>query len=126
MHELAVCQSMMGQLRDLARSHRARRVTGVVVDIGPLSGVVPELLQQAWPVARAGSVADGAELVTRDSPVRVSCTCCGKETSATPNRLVCGLCGDWRTVLISGDELILASVELEKGDSHLLGDEEHV
>ena len=103
----------MGQVRELARSRNARCVSGIVVEIGPLSGVVPDLLQQAWSIARAGSVADEAELVTRESPVRVSCTGCGKETTASPNRLLCGDCGDWRTVLISGDELILASVELE-------------
>jgi hydrogenase nickel incorporation protein HypA/HybF len=119
MHELAVCQSLMGQVSELARSHRARCVTGIVVEIGPLSGVVPELLNRAWPIARAGSVAAEAELLTRESPVRVSCISCGAETPAKANRLVCGDCGDWRTVLISGDELILASVELETGDEVL-------
>lgn len=117
MHELAICQSLMGQVRELARSRSARRVSLIVLEIGPLSGVVPELLRQAWSIARAGSVAADAELMTRESPVRVSCTICGAETPARANRLVCGNCGDWRTELISGDELILASVELEKGEN---------
>jgi hydrogenase nickel incorporation protein HypA/HybF len=43
----------------------------------------------------------------------VSCQTCGAESAALPNRLVCGACGDWRTTLLSGDELILESVELE-------------
>ena len=29
------------------------------------------------------------------------------------NRLICGACGDWHTQLLSGDELILESVELQ-------------
>ena len=33
---------------------------------------------------------------------------------ATANRLVCGSCGDYRTQLVSGDELLLASLELER------------
>jgi hydrogenase nickel incorporation protein HypA/HybF len=28
------------------------------------------------------------------------------------NRLLCGACGDWHTQVISGDELLLESVEL--------------
>jgi hydrogenase nickel incorporation protein HypA/HybF len=30
-----------------------------------------------------------------------------------PNRLVCGACGDWRTDLAAGDEMLLLSVELD-------------
>jgi hydrogenase nickel incorporation protein HypA/HybF len=29
------------------------------------------------------------------------------------NRLTCAACGDWHTRVISGDELLLESVELE-------------
>jgi hydrogenase nickel incorporation protein HypA/HybF len=46
--------------------------------------------------------------------VRVRCRTCRAETDAEPNRLVCGTCGDFRTDLISGDELLLVSVELER------------
>jgi hydrogenase nickel incorporation protein HypA/HybF len=42
----------------------------------------------------------------------VRCETCGAESVALPNRLVCGACGDWHTRLVSGDEMLLASVEL--------------
>lgn len=113
MHELAICQSLVGQLTQLARDRHAVRVTAVVVEVGPLSGVVPALLQQAWPVARAGTVASEADLETRELPVHVRCTSCGSRSATPPNRLVCGQCGDWRTEVISGDELVLSSAELE-------------
>jgi hydrogenase nickel incorporation protein HypA/HybF len=29
------------------------------------------------------------------------------------NRLICSDCGDWHTQILSGDELLLESVELE-------------
>jgi len=34
------------------------------------------------------------------------------ETDALPNKLVCGACGDYHTKLISGDEMLLASLSL--------------
>ncbi len=71
------------------------------------------MLEHAYPVASAGSVAEGAELVIEKLPVRVRCTQCDKESDALPNKLICQHCGDWRTTLISGDELMLMSVELE-------------
>ena len=104
----------MSQVEKIARDNDATRVTAITLGMGPLAGVEEQLLKNAYPIASAGSVADGAELLIRSTPVCVSCTQCGKESDAKPNRLLCGHCGDWRTKLISGDELLLIRVELEK------------
>ena len=117
MHELAICQALIEQVEAIARERLARRVDTVCVSIGPLSGVEPRLLEQAFPVASAGSVADGARLELDCRPLRVSCQQCGRVTDALPSRLICGHCGDWHTDLVSGDELILSRVELLQDDS---------
>lgn len=114
MHELAICQSLMNQVESLALEHRAQRVTEIVVAIGPLSGVEAQLLKNAYPLASAGTVAQQAELIIENLPIRVQCSICNSESDALPNKLVCNKCGDWRTTLVSGDELLLMSVELEK------------
>ncbi len=112
MHEYSLCIALLGQVERIAAEHRARRVARIELRLGPLSGVEAPLLARAWPLAAAGSLAEGAELVIETAPVRVACTACGAETEAAPNRLVCGACGDWRTRLVSGDELLLAHLEL--------------
>jgi hydrogenase nickel incorporation protein HypA/HybF len=114
MHELAVCQALMGQLEAVAAREGATRVTGVTLRIGPLSGVEPELLRDAFPIAAAGSLAADARLQIEPQPVRVHCTRCGADSDASINRLLCAVCGDYHTRLLSGDELLLASVELER------------
>ncbi|MCU7923639.1 MAG: hydrogenase maturation nickel metallochaperone HypA [Candidatus Thiodiazotropha sp. (ex Dulcina madagascariensis)] len=114
MHELSVCLAMLNQVSDIAERERAANVTRIVIRVGPLSGVVPELLQQAFTIARAGTIAEQAELLTEEQPVRVQCLRCGSECEARTNRLMCCECGDFRTRLISGDELLLASVEFNR------------
>lgn len=96
----------------MARTHQARGVAHIVVRVGPLSGVVPELLSHAFSVARVGTVAETAELEVESLPVRVRCRQCGAESEVSPSQLVCGKCGDWHTELLSGDELLLARLEL--------------
>jgi hydrogenase nickel incorporation protein HypA/HybF len=39
---------------------------------------------------------------------------CGAESEVESNRLVCSVCGQWRTKVLTGEELLLMSVELEK------------
>jgi hydrogenase nickel incorporation protein HypA/HybF len=114
MHELSVCQALLTQVADLAREQRANTVHKIVIRVGPLAGVEPGLLLQAFPLACAGTLAEAAELVIEELPLRVRCETCGAESVALPNRLVCGACGDWHTRLVSGDEMLLASVELSR------------
>lgn len=112
MHELSICQALIEQVDMIARDSHSSMVTDVHVGIGPLSGVEADLLADAFPIATAGTVATDAVLHVRKTPVRVRCSQCDTESDATVSRLVCGHCGDWRTNLVSGDELILERVEL--------------
>ena len=117
MHEYSVCLALLEQVERIAREHRARRVDRIVLQLGPLSGVEAPLLEHAWPLAAAGSIAVDAELVIDTAPVRVRCTQCGAESEAQANRLLCASCGDYRTRLISGDEMLLANLELAEIES---------
>ncbi len=117
MHELAVCQSLLDQVQMVAAENEGLRVSRITLMIGPLSGVVPDLLERAFTVACAGGIAAEAELVIHPVPVRVRCRSCGTEGEASPTRLVCRWCGDFHTDLLSGDELILQRVELTRDDA---------
>jgi len=122
-HELAVAQALVEQVDAVIDQHQASHAhdasssdawhaASIRVRIGPLAGVVPELLASAFPLAAAGSRMEHAELEFTLAPIRVRCQTCGAETDAAMNRLVCGACGDWHTQILSGDELLLESVEL--------------
>lgn len=112
MHELSIAQALVEQIEAHARAHAARGVGRVVVRVGVLSGVEANLLATAFPLAAAGSLAESAELVLESLPARGRCPACNAEFEAPANRLVCPHCGEWRTELVAGDELLLASLEL--------------
>lgn len=114
MHELSLCLSLMQQVEGIARERDAVKVVKITLSIGPLSGVEPDLLRHAYPVAAAGTVAEDAELIMETSDIVVRCSQCNTETTVTPNKLLCGSCGDFRTRVVSGDELTLMSVELDR------------
>lgn len=113
MHELAMAQALVEQVEAVINQHGATQASLIRVRIGPLAGVMPELLASAFPLAAAGSRMEHAELEFSHAPIQVHCQTCGADTEATMNRLICGACGDWHTQIISGDELLLESVELE-------------
>ncbi len=114
MHEYSICIALLEQVEQIAYQHHAEQVDKIILKIGPLSGVEAELLQHAWPLAAAATISEQAELVIESAPVVVRCTQCNTESEVPPNRLLCTACGDFRTRLVSGDEMLLASIELLK------------
>jgi len=111
-HELSICQALLSQVAEIAADRGASAVERIVVEVGPLSGVEPTLLAQAFTVARAASCAAHALLTIETTQVTVSCMGCGAHSQTASNRLVCEVCGGYRTRIVSGDELRLRRVEL--------------
>lgn len=112
MHELAICRALITQVSEIAAA-RTAHVRHVRIRIGPLAGIEPHYLQAAYPIAALDTAAEGSRLVIETTPLRIRCRGCGTEGEALPHRLTCDNCGDWRTDLISGNEMLLLSVELE-------------
>jgi hydrogenase nickel incorporation protein HypA/HybF len=112
MHEMSVCLSLLQQMETIASERNAIAVDKIYLRVGPLSGIEPALLKNAYPLAAAGTLAADAELIIDASDIVVSCTECGAESPATANRLLCSVCGDFRTQIVSGDEMILQRLEM--------------
>jgi hydrogenase nickel incorporation protein HypA/HybF len=113
-HELAICSALLDEVERVVRENRALRAVLIVVRVGPLAGVEPALLRSAYSIASAGTAAAGAELLLEEAPVRVRCRQCHAESGVASNELSCPHCGCLSTQLISGEELLLARVELER------------
>ncbi len=112
MHELSICQSLLGEVERVATGHASTEVNRIFVAVGPLSGVEAPLLARAFDVARMGTIAEHAVLEIETIPAVVWCEACAIETPVAANSLLCGRCGTWQVELKSGAELLLTRVEL--------------
>ena len=116
MHELSLCDDLLGQVVAIVAQNNAQSVESITVQIGALSGVEPILLESAFALIKAGTVAEQAHLIMQTAPVIVLCRTCGAQSEVAANRLLCKACQSHETTLVSGDELILASVALNCAD----------
>jgi hydrogenase nickel incorporation protein HypA/HybF len=111
-HELSICQALLAQVAKIATDRDSSEVVHIIVEIGPLAGVEPMLLERAFAFAREGSCAANAVLSIETTAVIINCLSCGAQSRTAPNRLLCSLCGGYRTRIVAGDELRLRRVEL--------------
>lgn len=111
MHELALARDLLIAVeRKLDRT--GGRVVRVNVTVGSAAGIVSESLCFAFRVICEGTRANGAELSVTTIAGRSRCTDCGIvfEFDGLIGR--CPGCGRLGGELISGDEMILRTIEV--------------
>jgi hydrogenase nickel incorporation protein HypA/HybF len=115
MHELTVAIQIRRALEAELESEAELLVADAVrIQVGALSGVVPEALQFAWPHAIADSRAlGGARLDIDRIDVQLHCEVCD-QVHVLPEltSLRCPSCRSVEVHVIAGDELDIASVDL--------------
>ena len=110
MHELALTQSVVDLV---AERTPGRQVVSVRVQVGLLSGVVPDAMAFAFDLVTAGTPLEGATLVLDEVRGRIRCRACGTESTTTDLLLLCG-CGSADVEVVAGQELRVLSVELQR------------
>ncbi|WP_369032803.1 hydrogenase maturation nickel metallochaperone HypA/HybF [Streptomyces adonidis] len=120
MHEMSVALAVVDQVAEAAtRAGSITAVRSVRLQVGELAGVVPDALAFSFELACAGTLLEGAELVTEAVPGRARCTPCAHEWAVgMPPRLTCPLCDGTRTELLAGRELQIVDVRWEDGHKH--------
>jgi hydrogenase nickel incorporation protein HypA/HybF len=115
MHELTVAIQIRNALEtELASDDGTLIADAVRVQVGAMSGIVPEALQFAWPHAVADSVALGSARLDIDwIDVKLHCGACADVyTLAELRSLRCPNCRSPDVEVIAGDELDIASVDI--------------
>lgn len=113
MHELSLVASVFEVLEEQARAHGAVGVSRVVLRIGVMSGVVPDLLESAFEIYKKGTLAESARLEIIRVPVRVRCPDCGGESVREDADFRCAACGSRRVEIVEGRELVVETIDLE-------------
>jgi hydrogenase nickel incorporation protein HypA/HybF len=114
MHELSVCDAIVGTTLQRAKG---RTVTQVTVRIGHLRQVVPDALQFGWEILTESTELKGCELLIEQVPATVRCQKCATETTLDMPILMCGACSSFDVDLLSGEEFLIVSMEVGSAKS---------
>src|SRR5262249_52602664 len=113
MHELSIMDSALSMVLEKAQKAGARRVLGIRLRIGALSGVVPEAVEFAFEALAPGTLAEGGQLAIENIPARFWCGACNSEFQAGDMLAECPDCHRPSGDLRAGREMEVASMEIE-------------
>jgi hydrogenase nickel incorporation protein HypA/HybF len=121
-HELAVARAIVAAAE---RHAEGRPVAVVRVRVGRLRQVVPEYLDFYFEVAAREALCEGASLECKRIPSLLRCGACGAEWDPAPPpapdeaSLIVGFrcpeCGGGDHSVVSGDELLIESIDVREG-----------
>jgi len=117
MHELPITKSIFRSVVSKAESAGAVSVRRVVLEAGILRDYIPEMVQKYWDYISKGSIAEGAKIEMRELDAVAKCGNCGNEytiTRETINDAHCPACGYRYGRLLSGNELHIVGIEIER------------
>jgi len=113
MHELSLTQSLVEIAEEHARRAGATVIRGITLEVGELSGAVPEALEFAFDVCSRGTLAEGAALILRHVPGHGHCAACAVEAECHELTAVCPTCGALAFELDAGLELRVLELEID-------------
>lgn len=113
MHELSLTQNLVEIATEHARRAGASAITAVTLEIGALSGVIPEAVEFAFEACSKGTMAEGAvlEIVTVEGLGH--CRDCDREWPMTALTDPCPQCGAFALDVLQGQEMTLIEMEIE-------------
>ena len=108
MHELSICQSIVGIVEEAADG---RPVETVRLDVGQLRQIVPDTLVYSWDIVVGGTPLEGATLDVNYIKGSFGCASCGRTTEIDIPVFRCQ-CGSSDVEVTTGQELLVTSLDL--------------
>jgi hydrogenase nickel incorporation protein HypA/HybF len=117
MHEMGVVINMLQSLERAAKQNNVTAIASVSIELGEMTGVVPQYLLNCWPAAVDGTVCHRSELYIKEVRALANCHECNGDYLLMDNLVdetpTCPHCGSTRWHLKEGDQLVITEIAVK-------------
>ncbi|MCF0137136.1 MAG: hydrogenase maturation nickel metallochaperone HypA [Oscillospiraceae bacterium] len=112
MHELGTVNYVIKEVEKLVDEHNLSVVASITLQIGEVSGIIPEYIVDFWQWARKSTEhLQETELVVEKLEAITYCEDCGKTYPTMEYAKICPYCKSEHTYLVQGNEYIIKEIE---------------
>ncbi len=112
MHELGIIVHVAKSLEAIAEENHLEKIGSVTLEIGEVSGVVPEYLTDCWTYYRKKlPILAESEMIIEKLPAVTFCEDCHETYETVKYGKVCPHCGSRETYLVVGNECNIKEIE---------------
>ena len=110
MHEIGIVRQLLRTVSDFAAENGVREIREVVVDCGELSLVIPEYVEELYPVVVKDSILKDAKLTIHMVPGLAECEDCDEIFNVVEHKGYCPNCGSFEKTVLSGKEFSVREI----------------
>lgn len=112
MHELGTIHYVIETVEKLCVDNALTQVGSVTLEVGEVSGIIPQFLEEYWLYAREKTTyLKEAELKIEPIEAITFCEDCRKTYPTMKYAKICPHCGSGHTYLVRGNEYIIKEIE---------------
>lgn len=109
MHELSIMQNVV---KICEQNAAGKRVKSVTLEVGELSGIIPDALEFCFESCTKGTILEDAQLVIEIIPPKVRCNGCGALFNIKAYYDSCPECKGFDIEILFGEELRVKELEV--------------
>ena len=113
MHELGVVFHVIDEVEDLAKQNDVTHINSVTLQIGTVTGIVPDYLKDCWDWAVSKhEIMTDCQLRIEKIEAVTHCESCGKDYNTIVYGKICPYCQSSDTYLLQGNEFMIKEMEV--------------
>ncbi len=111
MHELSYINKIIRLALESAEENRIDKVSTVEIEVGEMTGALPELLEKAYAECIPNTLLSESKLIIKPVPVTAVCDQCGATYHPSKeNDYRCPKCNSVKSHITAGREVTLVSI----------------
>ena len=112
MHEIGVVRSMVKTVTAFAEANQITDIAEIVVDVGELSLVIPEYVEELYPAVAAETPLKDTKLILEIVPGMAECDECDEIFNVVENEGYCPNCGSFEKTVLTGKDYNIKEIHV--------------
>lgn len=97
---------------DYAHENRVSKISEIVVEIGELSLVIPEYVEELYPTVVKGTELEDTKLIIEIIPGLAECDDCDEIFNVVEHKGYCPNCGSFEKTVLSGQDFNIREIHV--------------
>ena len=112
MHEIGIVRSMCKTVLDYAKANNVQRISEIVCEVGELSLVIPEYVEELYPAVAAETPLKDTTLILEIVPGMAECDECDEIFNVVENEGYCPNCGSFEKTVLTGRDFNIKEIHV--------------
>ena len=116
MHEIGIVRSMCKTVLDYMKENNVTAVSEIVCEVGELSLVILQYVEELFPPVAEGTPLEGVKLILETVPGMAECDDCDEIFNVIENEGYCPNCGSFEKTVLTGKDFTIKEIHIPESN----------